>query len=192
MIVHLSYHCRGRTSDAYICSVPVGHSWGAVMQGSLLLQLLILLVVANGTAVVAKKLLGAAFARPLDGGALFVDGQPIFGPSKTIRGIVVSLLATSICAAVIGLGWEVGTLVATFSMVGDLFSSFVKRRLHLPSSSMAIGLDHIPELLFPLFASRWLLPLNILDIVVGVTIFVVGALILSPLLFRLRLRDEPH
>jgi CDP-2,3-bis-(O-geranylgeranyl)-sn-glycerol synthase len=91
-----------------------------------------------------------------------------------------------------GLGWEVGTLVATFSMVGDLFSSFVKRRLHLPSSSMAIGLDHIPESLFPLFASRWLLPLNILDIVVGVTIFVVGALILSPLLFKLKLRDEPH
>jgi hypothetical protein len=66
------------------------------MQGSLLLQLLILLVVANGTAVVAKKLLGATLARPLDGGALFGDGQPIFGPSKTIRGIVVSLLATSL------------------------------------------------------------------------------------------------
>jgi hypothetical protein len=63
------------------------------MQGSLLLQLLILLVVANGSAVVAKKLLGVTFARPLDGGALFVDGQPIFGPSKTIRGIVVSVLA---------------------------------------------------------------------------------------------------
>ena len=119
------------------------------MQGSLLLQLLILLVVANGTAVVAKKLLGTAFGRPLDGGALFVDGQPIFGPSKTIRGIVVSVLATSICAALMGLSWEVGTLVATFAMVGDLFSSFVKRRLHLPSSSMAIGLDHIPEFSLP-------------------------------------------
>ena len=162
------------------------------MQGSLLLQLLILLVVANGTAVVAKKLLGATLARPLDGGALFSDGQPIFGPSKTIRGIVVSLLATSICAAAMGLGWEVGTLVATFAMAGDLFSSFVKRRLHLASSSMAIGLDHIPESLFPLLASRWLLPLNILDMVVGVTIFVVGALILSPLLFKINLRDEPH
>ena len=102
------------------------------MQGSLLLQLLILLVVANGTAVVAKKLLGTAFGHPLDGGALFVDGQPIFGPSKTIRGIVVSVLATSICAALMGLGWKVGTLVATFAMVGDLFSSFVKRRLRLP------------------------------------------------------------
>ena len=34
-----------------------------------------------------------------------------------------------------GLGWEVGTLVATFAMAGDLFSSFVKRRLHLPSAA---------------------------------------------------------
>ena len=57
---------------------------------------------------------------------------------------------------------------------------------------MAIGLDHIPEFSFPLLASRLLLPLNTLDIVVGVTVFVVGALILSPLLFKLKLRDEPH
>ena len=82
---------------------------GPFMHGSLLLQMLILLVVANGTAVVAKKLLGTAFGRPLDSGALFVDGEPIFGPSKTIRGVVVSVLATSICAALMGLGWKVGT-----------------------------------------------------------------------------------
>jgi hypothetical protein len=162
------------------------------MHASLLLQLLILLVVANGTAVVAKKLVGAAFARPLDGGALFLDGQPVFGPSKTTRGIVVSVLATSVCAALMGLGWEIGALIATFAMAGDLFSSFLKRRLHLASSSMAIGLDHIPESLVPLVASQLLLPLSILDIVVGTTIFVVGALIVSPLLFRLNVRDEPH
>ena len=162
------------------------------MHGLLLLQLVILLVVANGSAVIAKKLLGVAFGRPLDGGALFVDDQPIFGPSKTIRGVLVSVLATSISAGLIGLGWEVGTLIATFAMAGDLFSSFVKRRLHLPSSSMAIGLDHIPESLFPLLASRLLLPLSIFDIVGGVMIFVVGALILSPLLFKLNLRDEPY
>ena len=105
---------------------------------------------------------------------------------------MVSVLATAICAALMGLGWEVGTLVATFVMAGDLFSSFVKRRLRLASSSMAIGLDHVPESLFPLVASRLLLPSSILDIVVGVTIFVVCAPILSPLLFKLNLRDEPH
>ena len=162
------------------------------MQAILILQLLILLVVANGTPVIVKKLLGNALARPLDCGSLFFDGQSIFGPSKTIRGIMVSVLATVICAALMGLGWEVGTLIATFAMAGDLFSSFVKRRLRLASSSMAIGLDHVPESLFPLVASRLLLPLSILDIVAGVTIFVVCALILSPLLFKLTLRDEPH
>ena len=61
-----------------------------------------------------------------------------------------------------------------------------------PANSMAIGLDHIPESLFPLLASRWLLPLNVLEIMTGVTIFVVGAVILSPLLFKLNLRDEPY
>jgi CDP-2,3-bis-(O-geranylgeranyl)-sn-glycerol synthase len=162
------------------------------MQTPLLLQLLILLVVANGAAVLAKKLLGDAFGRPLDGGALFLDQQPIFGPSKTIRGVVASVFATSICAALMRLGWELGALVATFAMAGDLFSSFVKRRLHLASSSMAIGLDHIPESLFPLLASWFLLPLNILEIVVVVTIFVIGGLGLSPLLFKLNIRDEPH
>ena len=162
------------------------------MHMSLLLQLLILLVVANGTAVGAKKLFGAVFARPLDGGALFLDGQPVFGPSKTTRGIVVSVLATSVCAALMGLGWEIGALIATFAMIGDLLSSFLKRRLHLASSSMAIGLDHIPESLFPLVASQLLLPLSNLDIVAGTTTFVLGALILSPLLFRLNVRDEPH
>ena len=165
---------------------------GGVIHVTLLLQLLMLLVVANGAAVAAKKLLGAKFARPLDGGALFVDGRPLLGPTKTIRGIVASVLATSICASLMDLGWEIGALIAAFAMAGDLLSSFVKRRLHLASSSMAIGLDHIPESLFPLLASRLLLPVSIADVVVGVTMFVVGGLVLSPILFRLNLRDEPH
>ena len=162
------------------------------MHTALLLRLLILLVVANGAAVAAKNLFGGTFARPLDGGAVFIDGQPILGPAKTIRGVVASVLVTSLCAALMGLGWKLGALIATFAMVGDLFSSFVKRRLHLASSSMAIGFDHIPEFLLPLLASRLLLPTSMLDIVAGVTIFVVGAVILSPLLFKLNLRDQPH
>jgi len=165
---------------------------GTIVHFALLLQLLTLVVVANGAAVVAKRLLGATFAHPLDGGALFVDSRPILGPAKTIRGIVASVLATSICASLMGLGWEIGALVAAFAMTGDLLSSFVKRRLHLASSSMAIGLDHIPESLFPLLACRLMLPLSILDVVVGVTLFVIGGLVLSPILFRLNLRDEPH
>ena len=70
------------------------------MQPVLVLELLILLAVANGTPVVAKRLFGGAFAQPLDGGALFADGRPWFGPSKTIRGVVLATLATTAAAAV--------------------------------------------------------------------------------------------
>ena len=162
------------------------------MHPILILQLMILLAVANGTPVVAKKVLGNALARPLDGGAVFFDGRPLFGPSKTIRGIVLSLLATPLAALLMGLQWELGALVAALAIVGDLCSSFVKRRMGLPPSSMAVGLDQIPESLFPLVASRLLLPVTLLDILAGVMIFFVGELILSRILFHLHLRDRPY
>jgi CDP-2,3-bis-(O-geranylgeranyl)-sn-glycerol synthase len=77
-------------------------------------------------------------------------------------------------------------------MGGDLFSSFVKRRLNLAPSSMAIGLDQIPESLAPLVAVRLLAPLTTLDIVVATAIFFVGELLLSRLLYQLNIREKPY
>jgi len=70
------------------------------------------------------------------------------------------------------------------AMVGDLFASFVKRRLGLISSSHAIGLDQIPESLFPLLACRLLMPITALDIATATVLFFVGELVLSRLLFK--------
>jgi len=77
-------------------------------------------------------------------------------------------------------------------MAGDVFSSFVKRRLKFPSSSQAIGLDQVPESLLPLLVCKETLSLTSIDVVIGVGIFVLGELILSRLLYDLRLRDEPY
>jgi hypothetical protein len=162
------------------------------MHSALIVQLLVLLAVANGTPVAAKKLLGDTFARPLDGGARFADGRPLFGPSKTIRGIVLAVPATSGAAVLIGLDWKVGALLGSVAMAGDLFASLLKRRMGMPSSSMALGLDQIPESLFPLLACRWLLPLTLLDIGVVTIGFFVAELVLSRILFKLRLRDRPY
>ena len=81
------------------------------MHEILILQLLILLAMANGTPVFAKLILGDKFSTPVDGGALFADGRPWFGPSKTIRGFLLAVLATTGAALLLGLGWEVGALV---------------------------------------------------------------------------------
>jgi CDP-diglyceride synthetase len=157
-----------------------------------ILQILVLLTFANGTPIVAKKIFGSRFALPLDAGIIFFDGRPVFGASKTMRGIVVSILITSAIAPFIGLDLTIGAIVASSAMAGDLFSSFVKRRLNFPPSSQALGLDQVPESLFPMLACRDALSLTIADIVLGVGIFFIGELILSRLLFRAHLRDEPY
>ena len=99
---------------------------------------------------------------------------------------------TSAFAPVAGLDWKIGALVATVAMAGDLFSSFLKRRMNLPAGGRATGLDQVPESLFPLLACRSALPLTALDIVAGVAIFFVGDLLLSHLLYHFHLRDRPY
>ncbi|QWG17374.1 CDP-archaeol synthase [Bradyrhizobium sediminis] len=162
------------------------------MDISAILQAMILLTLANGTPVVAKRVFGPSFALPLDGGLTFFDGRPLFGPSKTIRGIVFSILVTALGAPLLGLDWSVGAIAAAAAMAGDLCSSFVKRRLNFPPSSQALGLDQLPESLLPLLACRAALALTAVDIALGVGLFFVGELILSWVLYRAHLRDEPY
>ena len=157
-----------------------------------LAQLLALLALANGSPVIAKRIFGENYAVPIDGNARFVDGRALLGPSKTIRGVVVSLLVTALGAILLGLQLWLGLLVASTAMAGDLLSSFLKRRLHLAPSSKATGLDQIPESLFPLLACRSVLSLTALDIAAGCAIFFAGEILLSRLFFWLRLRERPY
>ncbi|HUI94755.1 MAG TPA: CDP-archaeol synthase [Xanthobacteraceae bacterium] len=162
------------------------------MQPVLILQLTILLALANGTPLLAAWLLGSRLAFPLDGGLAFFDGRPLLGGSKTVRGIVAAVLATTAVAPLIGLSTGVGAVVGASAMAGDAFSSFVKRRLGLPPSSRATGLDQIPESLLPALACRAMLPLTAWDMVVVVVIFFVGDIVASWSLYRAHLRDRPY
>jgi hypothetical protein len=162
------------------------------MQYLVVLQLLFLLALANGSPVVAKRIFGNYCSWPLDRNIKFVDGHPLFGPSKTVRGILVSIFVTSACAPLLGLTLKLGLVVATMAMAGDLFSSFLKRRLDLQPSSREVGLDQIPESLFPLLACSQAFSLTALDIIAGTAIFFVGEVALSRALFRLHLRDRPY
>jgi CDP-2,3-bis-(O-geranylgeranyl)-sn-glycerol synthase len=157
-----------------------------------ILQILVLLTLANGTPIVAKKVFGPRFTLPLDGGSTFYDGRPLFGPSKTVRGILTSIVITTAGAPLVGLDLTIGAIIASAAMAGDVFASFVKRRLNFPPSSQALGLDQVPESLFPILTCRDTFSLTIADIALGVALFFVGELILSRLLYRIHLRDRPY
>ncbi len=162
------------------------------MQPLLIAKLIVLLSIANGAPVLLKKLCGDRLSHPIDGGMNFFDGRPLFGHSKTIRGVLVAVALTTAGAPLLGLAASTGTLVGSMAMVGDLFSSFVKRRLNLLPSSRVTGLDQIPESLFPLLAYSGLLPLSALDILIGVAAFLIGEILLSRIFYRIGLRDQPY
>jgi len=162
------------------------------MHVALDLKLLLLLATANGIPVLAKTIFGHRLAHPLDGGTLLWDGQPLLGPAKTFRGVVLSIVLTGALASAVRLAWQIGVLIAVAAMAGDACSSFWKRRLKLPSSSRAIGIDQMPESLLPLLACAIVLPLSVSDVVAIGCCFFVGELLLSRVLYRFHLRDQPY
>jgi CDP-archaeol synthase len=161
------------------------------MHPLLILKLTFLLSIANGTPVLAKKLCGDRLSQPIDGGIRFFDRRRLFGPTKTVRGALTSVVLATVVAPALGLEIMIGVLVGSMAMVGDLLSSFMKRRLNFAPSSRATGLDQIPESMLPLLACRDLLGLSALDIIVGIAVFTIGAILLSLVFYHVGIRDRP-
>ena len=154
--------------------------------------LLIWLICVNGAPILLAKVLGERFNQPIDGNYLLKDGRPIFGRSKTVRGFLAAVLVS------IGIGYLCEfplALSATFgslAMFGDLTSSFIKRRLGYQPSAMALGIDQIPESLFPLLGIQLWLTLSFSQIAGIVFSFFCIELILSRFLFWLKIRKTPY
>lgn len=155
-------------------------------------QLLFLIIVANGAPILGTALFGLWGARPVDGGLILADGYPLLGKSKTWRGVLLAVTATVVMAWLLGISTYIGFMIGCFVMLGDMLSSFIKRRLGMASSSMAFGIDQIPEALLPLlvvkntFGLSWLI---VIEMVLG---FIVLELALSWVLYLLRVRKQPY
>jgi CDP-2,3-bis-(O-geranylgeranyl)-sn-glycerol synthase len=156
------------------------------------LRVLLLLAVANGAPIIVKRLVGRRWDWPLDGGLRFVDGRALLGASKTVRGVVAAVVSTAVGGAVLGLPWGLGAWIGALSMVGDVLSSFIKRRVGVPPSGRAMGLDQIPEALLPAWVLHGPLGLTLGDVVAVTLAFFLLEMPLAWLFFKLRLRDRPY
>jgi hypothetical protein len=145
-------------------------------------QLLLLLAVANGAPILAKRICGARWAAPLDGGLL----------SKTVRGLVIACMSTAVVAVLFGQPWGIGAVLGALSMLGDALSSFIKRRMGIASSDRATGVDQIPEALLPLLVLRETLGLPWGGVVTITLVFFLLEVPLARLFFWLGVRDRPY
>lgn len=156
------------------------------------IKILLLIIIANGAPIIARSILKSHFDDPVDFGLKFFDKRPLFGPTKTIRGIFVAVMITPIAAHLMDINWFTGFVIGLYAMFGDLFSSFIKRRKRYEPSEMAIGMDQIPEALFPLIAVQSNLGFGTLDILLIVGVFFVVELLISRVLYLMHIRLHPY
>jgi hypothetical protein len=155
-------------------------------------KLLLILIAANGTPVILHRWLGGRFSWPLDGGMLFSDGYPLLGSSKTWRGFFSGMVGATIVATMLGFSVGFGAFFGALSLLGDMGSSFIKRRMNQPDSSKAMGIDQVPEALLPLIAGAFYLDYGGVTIVIVTLLFFLLNVLISPVLYQLGIRKHPH
>ena len=158
----------------------------------IILNFLLLVIVANGAPVFMQYIFAGWCAWPVDAGKKLWDGQPVFGHSKTWRGLLFALITTPVFAIFLDYSLMTGLLLAVYSMTGDLFSSFMKRRMHRAPSSMVLFLDQVPEVLFPALLLKSVFEFTLWDIVLVCAIFIITELLLSQVLYKWGIRRRPY
>lgn len=156
------------------------------------LELFLMLVLANGSPVVLARLWPKQDEWRVDAGRLWRDGNPVFGGSKTWRGLLVAVLSCLLFALWAELGWMFGLWFGVLAMAGDLLSSFAKRRMGLKASARAIWLDQLPEGILPMVLAWLWLPLPWWQAMAVAVLFALSNILISPLLYRLGIRSQPH
>ncbi len=157
-----------------------------------LLHLLLLIIIANGAPILLRLILNDAYDLAIDFGKKLPDNKPLFGSSKTWRGVFAAFLATPVAAWLLGYLPETGLLIAVYAVLGDLISSFIKRRLAMEPSSMALLLDQVPESLLPAYMMMETFMLTIPSVMLLVLIFVIIELLLSHKLYKWGIRRRPY
>lgn len=159
-----------------------------LLSWSLILPILLLVLLANAAPVLARFVLRGHLRQPLDGGRRLPDHRRVLGPTKTLGGLLAALLMTAAGAVVLGFDWRLGLVIGAAAMIGDLASSFVKRRLGRPPHSRMPLLDELPEAALPTAAVALPLELGWWDGLVVVAAFVLLHTVLNPAAECLRCR----
>ena len=141
--------------------------------------------------------------RPIDNGRVLPDGKPIFGAHKTFRGFFAGLLIGTMLGALQSIlgdffstppfqySLSLGFATSLGALLGDLFESFLKRRLNLsPGAPFPIvdQLDFVAgALLFSFFVSPPSLTTALLIIIVTPPIH----LLTNVIAYLLRIKNTP-
>lgn len=158
----------------------------------MMIELLLLIIVANGVPVLFSYLLHHRASLPVDFGLILADKKRCFGDNKTWRGVSSSMVVTAFFAELLGFDYATGMQLSSLAMAGDLFSSFIKRRLGQQPGARALFLDQVPESLLPAWFLMEEFGLDLMQVIVLVFVFIIVEHVLSYALYKLGVRKKPY
>ena len=156
------------------------------------LRLVLFLLIVNALPPLIALLSKGRFSQPLDCGKTWLDGKRIFGRNKTIRGILAGIVGGTLLFPLLGQPISIAFTAALLAMLGDLSSSFIKRRMALPSGSEVAFLDQLFESLFPTIYLALVIPFGFFKAAVILFLFVIIAYLSSRIWSILTVADIPE
>lgn len=134
----------------------------------------------------------------MDFGRRFIDGKPLFGSHKTLRGFFSGLIAgTAIGLVQSSLPFFqpthmlLGFVLSLGGLAGDLFHSFIKRRLNIPPGRSFPVADQLDFVLGALLFSFFVLPPSPLITLIILIVTPPIHLLTNYAAYRLGLKKEP-
>ncbi len=140
---------------------------------------------------------------PIDFGAKFVDGKPLFGTGKTFKGAVFGVLAGTMISLLLSFASPgqaslvsgnyalLGFLLSVGSIVGDMAGSFAKRRMGFGQGKEVLFLDQLDFVAGGIaFGSILYLP-SLVEIAVIVIVTLVVHRVSNYVAFRAKLKKVP-
>ncbi len=149
--------------------------------------------IANSVPVIVSRL--PLKRRPIDGGALFLDGRRVFGDNKTVEGFLFG------CAAGTLVGYAIAFPVITFleafmlslgALTGDLVGAFIKRRMGLEPGERAVPLDQLDFMAFSMLLLSMMRELNCIVIAMALAITVPIHMATNYAAYKLGLKNVPY
>jgi CDP-2,3-bis-(O-geranylgeranyl)-sn-glycerol synthase len=127
---------------------------------------------------------------PLDGGEKWLDGKPFLGSHKTFRGCLVGILAGLIIGTMQGT-LIVGLVQGFGAILGDLISSFYKRRLDLAPGESFPFLDQLDFIIVAIITSQPVIRASLQEIVIILIVTVPIHYLMNYLSWLVKMKDHP-
>jgi CDP-2,3-bis-(O-geranylgeranyl)-sn-glycerol synthase len=127
---------------------------------------------------------------PLDGGEKWLDGKPFLGSHKTLRGCIVGVLAGLLIGFLQGNALA-GVTQGFGAILGDLLSSFLKRRWDLAPGASAPVLDQLDFIVVAIILSQPFTRATLQEMVIIIMVTIPIHYLSNYLSWMLKMKEHP-